>query len=179
MNACIYARTSRQEKLHTTTKIEKQVAFCMELARSLNLTVQPEHVYTDVELTGDLLPACWANDGEPARPALAAMIAAIEEQDIRYVIVRRLEKLGTTSAVLCSLLEFFNDTRVSVVCDRETIRNADEPSAQFAWSILKPRVVSETQAEREQRELERARKREEIERLKDKIARLEAELAAR
>jgi DNA invertase Pin-like site-specific DNA recombinase len=179
MNACIYARTSRQERRHTTTKIEKQVAFCMELARSLNLTVQPEHVYTDVELTGDLLPACWANDGEAARPALAAMIAAIEEQHIRYVIVRRLEKLGTTSAVLCSLLEFFNDARVNVVCDGDTINDPNEPVSLFAWSILRSCVVSETQTDRDQRELERARKREEIARLKDKIARLEAELAAR
>ena len=176
MKACIYARTSRHEKLHTTTKVARQIAFCMDLARRFNVTVEPEHIFTDIELTGDLLPACWAPEVAPSRPALAALIAAVEEHSIARVIVHRAENLGTTSIVLEALREEFTANDVRIIASREAVEDPNDPTEQFALRILSPRLQFDTDDEQERRNRARAKKLEEIERLRAKLARLESEL---
>ena len=52
MNACIYARTARDDKSHDRTTVDNQIAFSRELARRHNLTVEPEHVFTDIDHEG-------------------------------------------------------------------------------------------------------------------------------
>lgn len=178
MRACIYARTSRAEKRHTTTKLERQVAFCQELARRFNFTVAVEHVFTDVELTGDLLPSCWAAEDTLSRPAMAALIAAIEDEHVTRILVHRIEKLGTTSLVLDALRDFLLQHNVHVVVPREAAEDPDDPSARFALSVLRPCVQFDSDDEEERRSRLRARKQEEIDRLRIKIARIESEIAA-
>lgn len=177
MKACIYARTSRVEKRHTTTKVEHQVAFCHDLARRFNLTVDIEHIFTDVELTGDLPPTCWAPDDHPSRPALSAMILAIEEGQVERIIVRRLEKLGTTSEVLVGLVELLQHHGVAIAASRELVEDPNDPTAMFALSILAPCVRFDDFEEQERRQRLRAKKMEEIERLREKLTRLEGEVA--
>ena len=176
MKACIYARTSTRERRHTTTKIEHQVEFCRALARQHNVTVEPEHVFTDVELTGDLPPTCWAFEDAPSRPALSALVSAIEQDGVRRVIVRRLEKLGTASDVLLALRELLDAHEVYILAAREAVADDSDPNSAFAFSILKGRLLLDTEEERERKTRTRARKLEEIDRLRDKIARLEAEI---
>jgi len=176
MKACIYARTSSSEKQHTTTKIEHQVAFCRELAKKHNLTVEPEHVFTDVEMKGDIPPTCWAFEDTETRPALSALIEAIEQQGVQRVLIRRLEKLATSSDILLQLLELFEFHDAYILADSEIAVDEADPNSVFAYSVLRPRVQFDTDEERERIEKLKARKREEIERLKTKIDRLEAEI---
>lgn len=177
MKACVYARTSRVEKLHTTTKIEHQVAFCLDLARRENVTVDPEHIFTDIELTGDLPPSNWVEGDTPSRPALAALLAALEEQGVECVIVRRFEKLGTTSEVLVGLRDCFLEYGVTVLAVREVAEDPADPTTMFALSVLAPCVRFVPNAIPEQRERLKAKKQEEAARLRAKLARLEAEIA--
>lgn len=177
MKAYIYARTSSTEKRHTTTKIEHQLAFfCRDLTRTHNLTVEAEHVFTDVEMRGDLAPTCWALEGGHSRPTLSALIKAIEQHGVQRVLVRRLEKLATSSEILLQLLELFEFHNVYVIANREIAVDDSDPSAVFALSVLRSRVQFGTDEERDKTEKLRSRKREELERLKAKIERLEAEI---
>lgn len=177
MQACIYARTSRLEKRHTTMKIERQVEFCRELARVQNLTVDPEHIFTDVELTGDLPPSCWVDEGRPSRPALAALIGAIEEASISVVLVRRVEKLGTTSEVLSDLVDFFTQRQVMVMASRQVAVDPADPTVAFVTNLLGTRLLLVDDDLGDTRERLKARKLEEASRLRAKLARLEAEIA--
>jgi DNA invertase Pin-like site-specific DNA recombinase len=178
MRTAIYARTSRQEKKHHTITIPNQIAFCLGLARKHNLTAEPEHVFTDPELPGSLPPSCWALEDEPSRPALSALVEAVEAGAVDRVVVRRLEKLATTSELLLRLLNLFQANNIKVVADRECLRNDPDPNAGFAARILAPVLILDTDADAQRRTKQRQRNVEEIERLKARIHRLETEIAA-
>jgi hypothetical protein len=105
------------------------------------------------------------------------MIEAIERGEVKRVLVRRIEKLGTTSDVLSSLLRLFDEFDVNVITSEEQAAVNDEPRSVFALSILRPRVQVKTDAERDEKARIRARKVDEIRRLQDRIARLESEIA--
>lgn len=176
MHAAIYARTCRREKLHHTTSIPNQVAFCHELVARHGLAVDVDHVFTDVEYPGSLFPSCWALEGEPSRPALSALVNTIEAGIISHVAIRRFEKFGTSSEVLLALLELFQRRDVWILATREQLRDAIDPTGAFAYSILKSRVRFDNAAERDSKLKEIARRREEIARLGARMARLEFEI---
>ena len=178
MNACIYARTCQQEKRHHTTSIPRQVEIGRELAAEHNLTIQPDHIFTDIEFPGHLHPTCWALENEEGRPALAALIHEIEAGHVKRIIVRRIEKLGTASEPLQLLLELLERHDAYIVAPPEVATETTDPSAIFALGILKSRVQFETELARDRVERTRQKKREEIKRLKTKLDRLESELAA-
>ena len=178
MKAAIYIRTSKQDKAHRAYSLQKQEEHTRELATRHGLRVAYEHVFCDLDYAGDAPPGCWArfDEHEPTRPALSALIHAIEEDDIRYVIVRRMDRLGTTSEILTNLLHFFSQQQVQILATPESDAIADDPSESFAISILAPVLRYDTEEEQERKAKIRARKVEEIGRLKDKLARLEAEI---
>jgi DNA invertase Pin-like site-specific DNA recombinase len=177
MKACIYARTCRKERLHHTTSVDKQVAYGREAAHRCNFSLQDEHIFTDAERPGDLMPSCWAPEGQDSRAALSALVAAIENREVNRVLVRRADKLGTSSAVLQQLLDLFTQYDVWIVVAPEPGEETDDPVTRFAVSILQPRICVEESLDVERRARTRTKKREEIERLQARIARLEAEIA--
>lgn len=179
MQAAIYIRTSRQDKAHQAHTVEKQERHTRELAFKHGLTVTFDHVFSDIDYKGDTPPGCWAPSDYNGitRPALAALIHAIEEEQVRFVIVRKMDRLATASDVLTNLLNCFRYHDVSIVATPETGSLNNDPTESFAISILSPCIRYDTDEERERKARLRTRKREEIERMKDKIARLEAEIA--
>ena len=177
MRACIYARTSTKENRHNVTSIKAQIEYCHELAKRHNLTIEKQHIFTDIEMGGGAVPTCWAKDDEEARPALSEAISAIEDGEVSKIIIRSLETLGTTSEILSSLLNFLSYHDASIIVSREQLEKNQEPRAVFALSILAPRLQVETESEREERSKLRAKKVAEIGKLQSKITRLEAEVA--
>ena len=152
MRACIYARTCRREKVHHTTSILHQIEHCQETALRHNRLVHEEHLFTDIEKGGALLPSCWAPEGQDSRPALSAMIQAIEVGEVRWVVVDHLDALGTSSDILTALRDLFVARRVTVFESPSPSASEPDVAAAFAWSILAPCVQRETEAERERRE---------------------------
>ena len=178
MTACIYARTCYAERRFTTTEIPNQVAYARDLARDHGLNVPDTFVFTDHDLAGGLLPDCWESDAsKETRPALSAMIDAIQAGAVTHVIVRRPEKLGNSSWILENLRELFETFSVCVILGQDVLCDDDNPGGRFALSILRPCLQVGTAADQEKIEKQRTRKREEIERLHKRIDRLEAELA--
>jgi DNA invertase Pin-like site-specific DNA recombinase len=178
MKACIYARSSREDKSHDRTTIKNQIQYCLELARRHNLAVAEPDIYTDCDLSGDFPPLCWAKEDDPdVRPALSSLIETVDRRGVRRVIVHRIARLGTTSAVLIPLCELFADRSVNVVVSHEAVDEVDDPRELFAISLLKPRIQYDTEAERERKAKAKNKKIEEIARLHERIARLEAEIA--
>lgn len=179
MKACIYTRTSRAEKGVHTTSIPNQVEFCTELARRHNLAVRHDHIFSDAEIVGTAMPTCWASDDdEVVRPGLSALVEAIEGGGIDRVLVRRPEKLGTSYDVLHALRTFFESHGVRVIIPpRDGSPSDADPRATFAVQTLGPVIQFETALDEERRAKLRARKLEELERLRDRVARLEAEIA--
>lgn len=177
MNACIYARTSRTERGPNTTSIPNQIDYCMALAQRHGLTVHDGHIFTDTEAPGSLPPSCWAEAGENGRPALAALVEAIQRKDVSRVIVRRLEKLGTSSEVLSELLGLFTHFDVRIIAEPKSLASEDDPRATFAASFLRPCIQYHTEEEDERRAKLKTKKLEEMDRLRAKIGRLESEIA--
>ncbi len=178
MKACIYARTSRHDKGHHRFTIERQVEDARALADKHGLSVAYEHVFTDVDYEGDTLPTSWLfSDDKVGRPALSALVAAIEEGRVKRVIVRKMERLGTASEVLMGLLNLFIQQNVHIIATPEAVSLDDDPTEAFAVSVLKPCIQYDTDEERERKARLRQKKIDEIDRLKQKIARLEAEVA--
>jgi DNA invertase Pin-like site-specific DNA recombinase len=176
MKACIYARSSRRDKSHRAVSIERQIEDARALAHKHGLTVAYEHVFTDADSEGHAPPACWTADATTGRPALAALIGAVENAEVQRVIVRRMDRLGTDHGTLSALLTLFDQYDINIIAEPEP--DLDEnPTERFAVSLLQSRIQYDTDAERERKHKLRARKIEEIERLRDKIGRLEAEVA--
>ncbi len=178
MNACIYARTSRHDKGHHRFTIKRQEDDARALAAKHGLTVTYEHLFTDIDFGGDVPPSCWIySDEQIGRPALASLIAAIENDQIKRVIVRKMERLGSTSEVLIGLLELFIQHDVYIVATPEAVSLDDDPSEAFAVSILRPRIQYDTDTERKRKTTLKKKKIEEISRLQSKIERLESEIS--
>ncbi len=175
MKACIYARSSRREKSHRAVSIERQVEDARALAHKHGLTVAYEHVYTDADSEGHEPPSAWAGSPAAGRAALGALIEAVENGEVNRVIVRRMDRLGTDHGTLSGLLALFESYDVNIIAEPESDL-AENPTEQYAVSVLQSRIQYDTAAERERKAKLRARKVEEIERLRDKIARLEAEV---
>lgn len=178
MKSCIYARTSRHDKGHHRFTIERQEEDARTLAAKHGLTVAYEHVFTDIDYSGDIPPSCWMfSDEQEGRPALASLITAVEQDQVKRIIVRKMERLGSTSEVLIGLLELFTEHNVYIVATPETVSLDEDPSEAFAVSILKPRIQYDTDTERKRKTTLKKKKIEEISRLQTKISRLEAEIS--
>jgi len=178
VKACIYARTSPSDKSHNRKSLENQIAHARALAPLHNLTVEDEHIFTDIDAHGTYPPPCWSvDDAEETRPALGALVEALQSGDVTHVIVHRLDRLATSSDVLIALRDLLAHLDARVVLSPDRLEQADDPSEAFALSILKPHLLVDTEAERERKAQLRTRKREEIARLQAKINRLEDELA--
>lgn len=178
MKAAIYIRTSKQDKAHNAYNLKKQEEHTRQLATRHGLRVAYEHVFCDLNYPGDAPPGCWSyyDDERVTRPALSALIHAIEHDRIRYILVRRMDRLGTASDILTNLLHFFSQQQVEILATPESDDAADDPSETFAISILAPVIRYDTEEEQERKNKLRTRKVEEIERLKAKIIRLESEI---
>lgn len=172
-------RTSKKDKAHNAFNIAKQEEHTRALARKHGLQVAYEHVFSDLDYPGDAPPACWAmpDDQGVTRPALEAFIHAVENDDeIRFLIVRRMDRLGTSSEILTNLLHFLSQNDIKIIATPDNQDALTDPVEAFAIDILKPILRYDTQEEVERKNRLRQRKVEEIERLKDKIHRLEAEI---
>lgn len=179
MRSCIYVRAYRREKSHNRTGIERQVRHCRELGRQHNLIIEGRHIFRDMDHDGAWPPSCWALDEDGAvRPALSAMIDAIEGGKISSVVVFRADRLATSSELLQGLDEVFEQYDIKVIVSSEALDERDDPADRFAVSMLRSRFVYDMTAEKEKDERLRARKLDELERLRAKVLRLEAEIAA-
>jgi len=105
------------------------------------------------------------------------LIDAIVNGIVSRVIVNRIERLGTTSEILLGLGELFGEHDVLIIVPPEEISSNDDPGAKFALSLLRPFIQADTEPERQKKDKLRARKIEEINRLKEKLTRLEEEVA--
>jgi DNA invertase Pin-like site-specific DNA recombinase len=178
LRAAIYTRAFHRDKSHNRTEIARQVEQCRELARQHNVIVESRHVFTDRDHDGAWPPTCWsAPEATDVRPALSALIEALQDGLVRRVLVHRLERLGTSSDLLASLLEQLEAADAWIIAPHEVVRPDADPVERFALSVLRPRVIFDTEAEREHKAKIKARNLEEIARLHTKIARLEAEIA--
>lgn len=179
MKAAIYMRTWRHDKGHHAYSLRHQETQARDLASKHGLTVAYEHVFSDIDYPGDAPPACWVFEGDPrqTRPALSALVHAVEEGTVKRVIVRKMERLGTAADTLAGLRDLFARCGVLIVATPENVSSGDDPAEAFAISILRPCIRYDTDEERERKLRQKARNIEEIQRLQDKIARLECEIA--
>ncbi len=174
--ACLYARTSSTDKRHRAVSLDHQVEETRALAHKHGLTVAYEHVFTDIDYEGHLPPTCWAPDGAAGRPALAALITAVENGQVGRVIVHSIDRLGTDYQTLQALLELFQARGIRIILEPDRAM-VDNPAETFATQVLRQVIRVDTEAEQVHKAKLRARKLEELERLRQKIARLEAEVA--
>lgn len=178
MKACIYARSSSHDKGHHGFSIARQEEDARLLAAKHGLTVSYEHVFTDTDHTGEMPPDCWAfSEDQEGRAALSALITEVEAGAIKRVIVRKMDRLGTTSEVLIGLLELFTLHDVYVVATPESASLQEDPTEAFAVSVLQPRIQYDTDEELQRKAKLKQKKLEEIERLNVKIHRLELEIS--
>ena len=179
MKAAIYIRTWKHDKGHHAFSLQRQEEQARELATKHGLTIDYEHVFSDIDYSGDAPPSCWAfeDDERQLRPALAALISAVEDGTIKRVIVRKMERFGTSADTLNGLAALFKQHGVLIVATPETVSFNDDPTEAFAVSILNPCIRYDTDEEMERKQRLKAKKVEEILRLQDKIARLESEIA--
>lgn len=180
MRACVYARAYRRDKSHNRTSIERQVEHCLALGRRHNLLIEQRHVFRDMDHSGSWPPTCWSTEDEDeVRPALSAMIEAIETGKTGAIVVFRADRLATASDLLCGLLELLDARDVKIVVAPEAVADSADrdPTDVFAMSFLRSRMVTDVGEERQQNEKARAQKLDELNRLRAKVARLEAELA--
>ncbi len=178
MKAAIYMRTWCHDKGHHAYSLQRQERDARSLAAKHGLTIADEHVFSDIDHPGDAPPACWVRDDDQAcRPALAALIHAVEEGLIKRVIVRKMERLSSAADTLTGLQELFKRHQVLIIATPENVSFDSDPTEAFAISILAPCIRYDTDEDCERKVRLKAKKIEEIQRLQDKIHRMETEIA--
>lgn len=178
MKAAIYMRTWRHDKGHHAYSLKHQESQARELASKHGLTVAYEHVFSDIDHPGDAPPACWVSedDQRQTRPALSALIHAVEEGRVKVVIVRKMERLGTAADTLSGLCALFARCGVLIVATPENVSLGEDPVEAFAVALLRPCIRYDTDEERERKVRLKAKNIEDILRFQEKIARLETEI---
>lgn len=179
MGTAIYARTCTAEKLHHTTAIKNQIAYCRDVAAAHNLHVTDALIFTDVEEPGDTWPHCWEwSHTEQTRPALSALIEAIEAGGVDSLLVHRLDVLGTSSQILGALTNLLIQKDIPIILNPEQIIPPDDdPAEKFALAMMRRCVQVDSLEERRRIAERRTQKLREIDRLQAKIHRLEQEIA--
>jgi DNA invertase Pin-like site-specific DNA recombinase len=166
---------SRKDRLRHRLSAERQVERCREMAEAQHLLVESRHVFLDADHDGEWPPSCWAAEGsEGLRPALGALVEAVEAGLVARVVVHHPERLGTSSDVLTALADLFAARQVKVVTGPKALAGAGDESERFAAETLRDSLQCGAADDRERRKAVRL---EELERLRAKMHRLEREIA--
>ncbi len=177
MGSCIYIRTYEHDSAHQQLSYERQLRDAQRLAQKHAMQIPDHHLFSDIDFPGHLPPACWASEHDECRPALSAMIEAIEAGAIDRILVSRMERLGTDAVILQEFSNLLERHGVRLVSEPHPLDADDDPAEAFAASILVRCIQYDTDAERAQKGKQRTRKIEEIDRLKARVSRLEGEVA--
>lgn len=177
MGSCIYIRTYDDDPAHHHLSYDRQLKDARRLAQKHALLVPDHHLFSDVDYPGHLPPTCWATERDECRPALSALIAAIEAGAIDRIIVGKMERLATDAVVLQEFGDLLLRHGVRLIAEPHPLDASDDPAEAFAAKMLARCIQYDTDTERAQKVKERARKIEEIDRIKARIARLEDEVA--
>jgi DNA invertase Pin-like site-specific DNA recombinase len=175
--SCIYVRTWNDDPAHQHLSYERQLRDARRLAEKHSLQVPDHHLFSDIDYPGHLPPTCWAGEADECRPALSALIEAIEAGAIDRIIVGRMERLATDAVVLQQLHDLLRQRGVHLISEPHPLAAEEDPAEAFAAELLADCIQYDTDAEREQKAKLRARKIDEIDRLKARVDRLEAEVA--
>ena len=106
----------------------------------------------------------------------SALIEAVEADEVQRILIYRVERLGTSSAMLEALACLLRERQVRIAADPAQLRNVTDPGERFAISILHDCFDLDTEADKERKEQLRRKKLQEIERLRARLSRLENEL---
>jgi DNA invertase Pin-like site-specific DNA recombinase len=177
MSGCIYIRTFDGDGAAKRLSPTKQMEKARLLAERHTIQIADHCVFSDHDAPGHLPPTSWADENEAGRPALDAMLDAIELGEVRTVLVARVERLGTDYTVLTNLCTVFKHYNVKVITEENENLLREDPSESFARSLMGHCLQLDTHAEQVRKQRLRERKIEEINRLKERLARLEAEVS--
>jgi site-specific DNA recombinase len=89
--------------------------------------VEPIHIYADEGLSG--------TKDASGRPALAALLAAVEIGNVDAVIVLSLDRLGRMTGIILDLVERITDTGAQLVSCKESL-DTSTPAGRFVLTIF-------------------------------------------
>lgn len=136
-HTAIYARTSRDD-IYDITKIsiDQQIESAKEEAKKRGLTVAPEHIYIDRDLSGKLPPTCWLEGKGKSRPALSKMIEAIERKEIDSIIIRSRDRIARNTIISLKFYEYLKNHNVEIYGTHEHIECPRDAAGRFALTVI-------------------------------------------
>jgi site-specific DNA recombinase len=114
MSVAIYARYSSENQ--RPQSIQDQLRNCFNYANKRNLTVAPEHIYTDEAISGALV----------TRPGLDKLTKAVEEGHVKKVLVDDLSRLFRDNTAFANLMAQFKYSGVEVISVSDGISSLDD-----------------------------------------------------
>ena len=136
LSAGIYDRTSKEDKNQKKISTEQQVEKGIEEAAKHNLTVAREHIYIDRDLSGKLPPTCWAGGKKKSRPAFSGLIQAIEEGEIKAVVVRMMDRLARNTLVSLNFLKLCEEKGITLYATDEALPKVIDASGRLQLTVL-------------------------------------------
>ncbi|MEO8612732.1 MAG: recombinase family protein [Chloroflexota bacterium] len=123
--ATLYLRVSTKHQANERYGLDVQRESCMAHAVANGLTVTA--IYEDKGKSG--------TKDETKRPGLAALLAAVEANEIDSVIVSSVDRIGRKTTLVLSLVERITSAGVALISVKENL-NTSTPMGQFVLTIL-------------------------------------------
>lgn len=149
IRAGVYLRVSTEEQAASGYGLDVQRERCLAMATVKGWAVDPIHVYADEGISG-------TKDAD-GRPALAALLAAVEIGNVNAVIVLSLDRLGRKTRIVLDLVDRLAAAGAQLVSCKESL-DTSTPQGQFVLTMFaalaqleRDTIVERTTAGRNQR----------------------------
>lgn len=136
----IYCRTSRDDKDDPRLSTDSQRKDCIAEANILGFTVNPKHVYIELDRSGSLPPTRWLEGKKPNahnhRPLLDKMMGAIEKHEVQAVIVRKRDRLFRSLEQSLEFFQFLDSHGIELYGTDEKIRHDGTASSKLELRMM-------------------------------------------
>lgn len=152
INAAIYCRTSVDDRNDPRLSTGNQQKDGLELARSLNFDIKPDHVFLDIGISGSKPPARWQERRLTRlnhRPELERMMQSIEQGDIQAVIVRKRDRLFRSLELSLKFFKFMEEHNIQLHATGEKINLDGSASSRLELTLMMAVAEFQLQTTRE------------------------------
>jgi site-specific DNA recombinase len=125
--AAIYLRVSTEEQATAGYGLDVQRDRCLAMATVKGWQVEPIHIYADEGLSG--------TKDATGRPALAALLAAVEIGNVDAVIVLSFDRLGRKTRIVLDLVDRLSASGCQLVSCKESL-DTSTPAGSFVLTIF-------------------------------------------
>ena len=134
--ACIYARTSREDKHIEKASIEQQIIGCQKKAEEKGFNVPKEYIFVDRGITSSRPPKHIAKGKQKTRPGLTECLDVLLSGKAQAIIVRDIDRLARKLQHNIDIIELFKQKHIEIVLTDSSFDFSTDAAGELSLNML-------------------------------------------